>query len=258
MAGSFYPADGRQLAVEVDAYVGSARPAPALPHGRAPKAFIAPHAGYVYSGPVAGSAYAVVRSRCDRIRRVVLLGPAHRVALHGLAASSADVFATPLGEVAVDREALRAVLDLPQVVTNDEAHRLEHSLEVHIPFLQAILDDFTIVPLVVGNATMSEVAAILDRLWGGPDTIIIVSSDLSHYHDYATASRLDADTARAIEALAPDRLGRDSACGRAAVRGLLVAARTHGLEAHTIDLRNSGDTAGGRDEVVGYGAFVFA
>lgn len=258
VAGLFYPADPRALAAEIDAHLASAAPLPDGPNGRAAKAIIAPHAGYVYSGPVAGSAYAALKPHADRIRRVALLGPSHRVPLHGLAAPSAGAFATPLGEVEVDRRALETVLDLPQVGSDDEAHRLEHSLEVQLPFLQTILNDFTLVPLAVGDAPTRDVAEVIDRLYGGPETLLVISSDLSHYHDYATARRLDAETALAIENLEPERLGRESACGRIAVRGLLATAAAHGLEAQTVDLRNSGDTAGGRDEVVGYGAFLFA
>lgn len=258
VAGSFYPADPGQLANDVAALIAAGRPLPAALRNRRPKALIVPHAGYVYSGPIAGSAYAAVKAHATENRRVILLGPAHRVFVRGLAAFSGDAFATPLGEVTVDRAALAAVLDLPQVGTDDEAHRREHSLEVQLPFLQSILSNWTVVPLAVGDASAAEVAEVLERLWGGVETLIVISSDLSHYYDYATASRMDAETAAAIEHLQPASLGRESACGRIAVRGLLQAAAAHGLEAYTVDLRSSGDTAGGRDEVVGYGAFLFA
>jgi hypothetical protein len=189
---------------------------------------------------------------------VVLLGPAHRVALRGLAAPTARAFATPLGVVPVDADALALLADLPQVVRSDEAHALEHSLEVQLPFLQVTLGELTLVPLVVGDATIEEVEQVLERLWGGEDTLVVVSSDLSHYLDYERAQRMDAETCRAIEELRPDALGRDSACGRAPVRGLLAAARRRGLAPRTLDLRNSGDTAGDRRRVVGYGAWAFA
>jgi len=256
VAGSFYPADAGELARAVEECLASATPAAAA-HGR-PKAILAPHAGYVYSGPIAGSAYAAIRPFAAEIQRIVLLGPAHHVPLRGLAASSASAFATPLGEVAVDREALNEALALPQVGIDDEAHRREHSLEVQLPFLQLLFPAFCLVPLVVGDASTAEVAQVLDLLWGGAETLIVVSSDLSHYYDYTTASRLDRATANAIEELRAGDLGRESACGRNAVRGLLEAAAHHGLAAETVDLRNSGDTAGGHDEVVGYGAFLFA
>jgi AmmeMemoRadiSam system protein B len=187
----------------------------------------------------------------------VLLGPSHRVPVRGLAASSAASFRTPLGPVRLDREAVTRLETLPQVCLLDAAHALEHSLEVQLPFLQRVLDDFALVPLSVGDAGDDEVAEVIETLWDGPETLIVISSDLSHYYDYATARRLDAETTRAIEALAPERLEFESACGRVGVRGLLVAARRHGLQVETLDLRSSGDTAGPRDQVVGYGAWAF-
>jgi AmmeMemoRadiSam system protein B len=257
VAGSFYPADPAQLAAAVDGYVAAGRARLAhLDGGRAPKAIIAPHAGYVYSGPIAGSAYAAVAPEATAIERVVLLGPAHRVAVDGLAASSADAFATPLGDVAVDRPAIDRARRRSAVAVDDTAHAAEHSLEVHLPFMQRVLTAFTIVPFAVGDASHEAVADVLEDLWGGRETLIVVSSDLSHYHDYATANRLDADTAEAIEHLDADRLGGGSACGRIPIGGLLVAAKRRHLHVHRLDLRNSGDTAGPRDEVVGYGAFA--
>ena len=225
--------------------------------GGVPKAVIVPHAGYVYSGPVAAAAYALLAPARGVITRVVLLGPAHRVGFSGLALSSADHFATPLGRVPVDRAAVEQLSGLPQVQVLDAAHAHEHSLEVQLPFLQEVLCDFTVVPLVVGDAEPEEVGAVLDRLWGGPETLIVVSSDLSHYHDYETARRLDRATSQAVEALASEAIGHDQACGRNPIIGLLHVARKKGLTARTVDLRNSGDTAGARDRVVGYGAYVF-
>jgi len=253
VAGQFYPDDPKILRALVRRYLREA------PHGSGapPKAVIAPHAGLVYSGPIAASAYAQIEPLRDRIERVVLLGPAHRVYVRGLAAPAADSFASPLGPVAIDQEAIAGILELPQVVESSEAHAFEHSLEVHLPFLQEILADFTLVPLVVGDATGGDVACVLERLWGGEETLIVVSSDLSHYHDYATACGMDAETSRAIEALQPDTIDREAACGRTPVQGLLLSAREHGLRAKAIDIRNSGDTAGPRDSVVGYGAYVF-
>lgn len=252
VAGTFYPANAMQLRIMIAQYLKVAKVS-----GPAPKAIIAPHAGYIYSGPVAASAYAHLRAARDVVKCVVLLGPAHRVALRGLAASSADAFLTPLGTVPVDREALTQVLALPQVQTLDEAHTQEHSLEVQLPFLQEVLGDFTLVPLVVGEATAEEIGEGLDLLWDGPETEIVISSDLSHYYDYATARKLDQATSHAIEALEPEDIHTEQACGRYAINGLLFAARRHGLRARTVDLRNSGDTAGPCDEVVGYGAYVF-
>jgi hypothetical protein len=218
---------------------------------------IVPHAGYIYSGPVAATAYARLATIGDAVRRVVLIGPAHYVPIRGLAAGGVAAFATPLGEVPVDRAAIERLRDLPQVSIRDDAHEPEHSLEVQLPFLQTVLEDFAIVPLVVGAATYDEVRAVLERLWGGPETLILISSDLSHYHDYARARRLDADTAAAILALDADAIGEERACGRIAIGGLLKLAQAKGLTPTSVDLRNSGDTAGPRSHVVGYGSFLF-
>lgn len=253
VAGRFYPSDPNELRDEIRTYLASANAGgPAVA-----KALIAPHAGYIYSGPIAASAYAHLNAGRDRIKRVILLGPAHTAAFKGLAVSSAEAFATPLGLVPVDAEAIRLICSLPQVSVLDEAHAREHALEVHLPFLQLVLGDFKIVPLVVGDASDEEVSEVLEKLWGGPETLIVVSSDLSHYHDYDTARRLDQSTAQAIEHLQLEQVGEEQACGRIPVRGLLCAARHHHLRVRTVDLRNSGDTAGPRREVVGYGAWVF-
>jgi hypothetical protein len=254
VAGSFYPADPDELSAEVHRILAAA--APADPGDTVPKALIAPHAGYVYSGPVAASAYAHLAGARGVVTRVVLLGPAHRVYVRGLAAPSDDAFATPLGLVRLDRELLDRAQALPQVELLDAAHTAEHSLEVHLPFLQTLLDDFTLAPLVVGDATPEAVREVLERLWGGSETLIAVSTDLSHYEDYATACRLDAATNRAIESLDPDAIGSAGACGRVPVQGLLLEAKRRGLRVRGVDLRNSGDTAGPRDRVVGYGAYV--
>jgi len=253
VAGRFYPGDPVELRELINALLAQVPPAT----GPGPKALIAPHAGYLYSGPIAASAYAQLLPARDLITRIVLLGPSHYVALQGLATSSAEGFATPLGVVPVNIEAVRQVQALPQVRELDEAHTHEHSLEVHLPFLQTVLGSFTLVPLAVGDATPEEVSQVLETLWDGPGTRFVVSSDLSHYYDFQTARRLDRATAKAIEALKPDGIGEEGACGRIPIRGLLQTARRHGLRARTVDLRNSGDTAGPRDKVVGYGAFVF-
>jgi AmmeMemoRadiSam system protein B len=254
VAGTFYPGTRRELEGAVRSYLGQTRPE----EGDAPKALIAPHAGYAYSGPIAASAYALLAPVRERIERVVLLGPAHRVFVRGLAAPDPAAFATPLGEIPIDRAALERLAALPQVSLRPDAHAPEHSLEVHLPFLQVVLDEFSLVPLVVGDASGEEVAEVLEALWGGPETLIVVSSDLSHYESYATARRMDAATTRAIEALRPEGIRRDDACGRVPIQGLLRAARSHGLNPRTLDVRNSGDTAGPRDAVVGYGAWAFA
>jgi MEMO1 family protein len=254
VAGLFYPADPKELGDQVRDYLAAAsRPDPAQP---APKAIIAPHAGYVYSGPVAGSAYAQLAALSGRIGRVVLLGPAHRVALRGLAYSREETFLTPLGAIPVDRGALAGLADLPQVRELDAPFEGEHCLEVQLPFLQLTLGTFSLVPLLVGDAEGAEVAEVLDRLWGGDETLIVISSDLSHYLDYASAKALDARTARAIEDLRPEAIGYQQACGRIPLAGLLQVARRRGLHARTLDLRNSGDTAGPKDRVVGYGAYA--
>ena len=252
VAGLFYPDDPRELRAMVTGFLGAVPAA-----GTVPKAIIVPHAGYVYSGSIAASAYARLKSARGRITRVVLLGPAHRVSFHGLALPSDDHFMTPLGRIAVDQEAVRKISRLSQVRVMDVAHAQEHSLEVHLPFLQEVLGEFRLVPLVVGDAGAEEVAEVLDLLWGGPETLIVVSSDLSHYHDYQTAQQMDRATSQAIEQLRPEDIDFDHACGRNPVNGLLHAARRLGLKAKTIDLRNSGDTAGSHDRVVGYGAYIF-
>jgi AmmeMemoRadiSam system protein B len=223
-----------------------------------PKALIAPHAGYVYSGRVAAAAFATLRDSAQTITRVVLIGPAHFVHVHGIAAPTVGAFETPLGRMAVDLEALSTVADLQFVIRADAPHAPEHALEVELPFLQTLLASFRVVPLVVGDATPHEVARVLRRLWGGPETLIVVSSDLSHYHDYETSRRLDAATAAAIEQGDWASLGPNQACGCLAVAGLLVEAGRRGFKARQLSLCNSGDTAGSRDRVVGYGAWMFA
>jgi MEMO1 family protein len=253
VAGLFYPLDPDELRgelarfLEVETVAGT----------DAPKALIVPHAGYAYSGLTAGAAYARLAPVADAIRRVVVVGPAHRVPVTGLALPAAEAFATPLGTLNLDTAAAAALQALPQVSVDGFAHAQEHSLEVQLPFAQQVLgDDFLLVPMVVGDTTPEEVAAVLDVVWGAAETLIIVSSDLSHYHDYDTARKLDADTSRAIQALAYEDLRADRACGCVAIQGLLLAARRRGLRVETVDLRNSGDTAGRRDQVVGYGAYV--
>ena len=252
VAGMFYPDDPHELRRQVEGFLAAAEA-----DGPAPKALIAPHAGYQYSGAIAGNAYARLRAAAATIRRVVLLGPAHRVALRGLAASSARVFNTPIGDVEIDGAAVGRALEFPQVQRMDAAFEQEHSLEVQLPFLVQCLPQFRLVPLLVGDTRPEEVGEVLDALWGGAETAIVISSDLSHYHDYETARAMDCATSKAIEDLQPDTIGYEDACGRHAVNGLLTLARRKGLSAATVDLRSSGDTAGPRDRVVGYGAYVF-
>jgi MEMO1 family protein len=252
VAGQFYPRDGEQLRSAVHNFLAAVQ---ARRLDGELRALIVPHAGYVYSGPIAASGYAQLAGLAGRIDRVLLLGPAHHVPVGGLAVPTADGFATPLGVVPVDREGVERAQELPGVVVSDDAHEPEHSLEVQLPFLQETLGDVSIVPLVVAMAPDEQVADVLEALWTGPATLIVISSDLSHYHDYRAATKRDAATASAIEALQP--LSTGDACGRLPINGLLRFAAGHGLRATTLDVRNSGDTAGPRDRVVGYGAFAF-
>jgi AmmeMemoRadiSam system protein B len=255
VAGLFYPGAPPALAAGVREYLDAA-PYPATADVR-PKALIVPHAGYVYSGAVAARAFARLAAGRGAIRRIVLFGPTHRVPIGGLALPSARAFATPLGTVAVDREAAASALGLAQVCESDAAHAQEHSLEVQLPFLQTVLPEFDIVPFVVGDATAAEVAEVVDLLWGGPETLIVISSDLSHYHPYSDARRIDRATADTVLAFSAT-LDHEQACGATPINGLLKAAGRRGLQPELLDLRNSGDTAGGRSRVVGYASFAFA
>jgi AmmeMemoRadiSam system protein B len=257
VAGLFYSADEGVLRREVSAMLDQTRSRPPSGSVPRPKAVIAPHAGYVYSGPIAASVYARLAALADQVRRVVLLGPAHRVAFRGLAVSTAHGFETPMGVVPVDVEGVARAAGLPQVHRLDEAHEGEHSLEVHLPFLQSVLGEFRIVPMVVGEAGAEEVAEVLELLWGGTETLIVVSSDLSHFLPYAKAVKLDESTARSIEAMEPQEIHPEQACGRIPIGGLLLRARAENLSVERVDLRNSGDTAGGRNRVVGYASFLF-
>jgi len=251
VAGLFYPQDAPTLRATVNELLAAARARLKKP----PKVLIAPHAGYVYSGAVAASAYVELWQRAAHISQVVLLGPAHRAAVRGIAVASAATFETPLGSVALDTELRVRALRLPGVALGDAAHEHEHSLEVHLPFLQAVLGDFTLLPLLVGDATPQTVAEVLDEVWGGGDTLIVVSSDLSHFHEYREARAIDATTVAAIEDQLPT-IAPQQACGCYPLNGLLTATRRRGLQIVTLDVRNSGDTAGGRDRVVGYASFA--
>lgn len=252
VAGMFYPGNPAVLQRTVDELLAAATPHP----GAQPKALIVPHAGYIYSGSTAALAYAALAPWRDTIRRVVLLGPTHRVAVAGLALTEADALATPLGTVAVDAAAVAEIAGLPQVVASDRVHAQEHSLEVHLPFLQRALDDFRIVPLAVGHAAPEDVAEVLDRLWGGPETLIVISSDLSHFLPYAAANQVDRDTCAHILQL-DAHIHPEQACGAYPMNGLLIAARRRGLVPTLLHRCNSGDTAGDRSRVVGYAAFAF-
>ena len=255
VAGLFYPDDPGELHTAVTQYLSDTQ-SDAKFQSWTPKAIIVPHAGYIYSAPVAACAYNALRGIADRIHRVVLLGPNHRVPLNKIAAPSVDAFATPDGDVPIDGDAIAAIVGLPQVEINDEAHSEEHALEVHLPFLREVLGAFMLVPLVVGTVDHQAVAQVLKQLWGGDETLIVISTDLSHYHGYDHARQLDLQTAEAIEALQPDAISQDGACGRFSVGGLLQLAKEFGLKIERLDLRNSGDTAGPRDRVVGYGSWI--
>lgn len=248
VAGLFYPGGATALGSTVDDLLAAA--ARRVPEGPVPKALIVPHAGYEYSGPVAASAYVRVAPARGRISRVVIVGPAHRVGFNGLALPDADVLLTPLGAVRAGGA------DLPGVFAHPQPHADEHSLEVQLPFLQRVLGDIQVIPILVGDVTPEEVARTLDALWGGDETLIVISSDLSHYHPYEVAQAIDAGAAAQIEALGP-MLHHGQACGATPVDGLLVAAKRRGMRVERLDLRNSGDTAGSRERVVGYGAFAF-
>lgn len=252
VAGTFYPDSPAVLASELRGFLAAA----AMASGARPKALIVPHAGYVYSGPVAAAAYAQLAPLRGTVTRVVLAGPVHRVPVHGLAVPATRAFATPLGQVAVDAAAIASLRTLPQVVASDAAHALEHALEVQLPFLQTVLGEFSLVPIAVGRASPEDVAAAFDLVWGGPETLLVVSSDLSHYLPYADARRVDRHTADAILALTPG-LDHEQACGATPINGLLLCARRHGLVPALLDLRNSGDTAGDKSRVVGYASFAF-
>jgi AmmeMemoRadiSam system protein B len=257
VADSFYPGDPKELQDMIDQLLENVADSE-NPNLKPPKAIIAPHAGYIYSGPIAATAYAQLAGIKDQIKRIILLGPSHRVALTGFAVSSADIFATPLGDICIDTELIASLLDnnISGLKVNDRAHDQEHSLEVHLPFLQTVLNEFLLVPVVVGSATAETVSEFLEQVWGGPETIIVISSDLSHFYDYQTAQSLDLNTSRAIQNLDYDTILSTDACGCVPIRGLLHRAKQLHLHATTLDCRNSGDTAGSKDRVVGYGSYA--
>lgn len=258
VAGFFYPDTAPALSHMVEGFLAQASNVLSREiNGLAPKAVIVPHAGYIYSGQAAAEAYRALQPWAARYRRVVLVGPSHRVAFNGVAVPSVNAFETPLGDVQLDTEGLARLAPLPGVVVSDRAHAQEHSLEVQLPFLQKTLSDFKLLPLVVGNASAELVRQILQTVWGDEETLIVISSDLSHYHDYATARQLDAATCNAIERLDDRGIGHEDACGCIGVRALLLMSQQLGMRAKTVSLCNSGDTAGDKSRVVGYGSWVF-
>jgi AmmeMemoRadiSam system protein B len=253
VAGSFYPADPISLQDQLNGWLPEI---PVDPAARpAPKAIISPHAGYIYSGEIAARAYSQLRPAHDQFHRVVLIGPAHRVGFRGIALPSSDQFATPLGQIPIDDDLRQRALELDEVITLDQAHQFEHCLEVQLPFLQRVLDDFTLLPMLAGQVAPSRIDQLLENLAMDRDTLIVISSDLSHFLDYDSARQSDTATATAIEQLAPEAIGEHQACGRLPIQGLLLFARRHGMQVERLDLRNSGDTAGPRHQVVGYGAW---
>lgn len=254
VAGHFYPRESRELGRAIQALIAGA--AGAIPGIGPPKALLVPHAGYIYSGPVAASAYACLAHLRGAIRRVVVLGPTHHVPVSGLALPGVAAFDTPLGRIPVDEWAADLISPLPQVTTSQAAHAQEHSIEVQLPFLQQTLGDFQLVPLAVGHAAPEAVAEVIEALWGGTETLVVVSSDLSHYLPYEVARSLDRETCARVADLEP-LASHEQACGATAVNGWLLAAHRHRLTAHLLDLRSSGDTAGDRGRVVGYAAFAF-
>ena len=252
VAGIFYPADKKSLQDDIQSYLDEAS------YGRdiIPKAIVVPHAGYIYSGSIAATAYKQIIPIKDNISRVVLLGPSHRVAFNGLAVPESDIFNTPLGDIKIDKKGIELLADLPQVIMSDQAHLEEHSLEVQLPFLQEILSDFSLIPIVVGDADRFEVAEVIKKFWGDEHTLIVISTDLSHFHEYNEAKRIDRLTSDAITNLKPDLISYDDACGRNGLKGMLTVADENNLSVDILDLRNSGDTAGDKNRVVGYGAYV--
>ena len=252
VAGMFYPADKQSLKADIQQYLQKVTIEP----DAVPKAIVVPHAGYVYSGPIAAYAYKQLLPFKDKITRVVLLGPSHQVAFQGLAVPQSDFFKTPLGNIPIDHKGITLLADLPQVIASDQAHLQEHSLEVQLPFLQEVLNEFSLIPLVVGEAERYEVAEVINRLWGDEHTLIVISTDLSHYHNYNEAKQLDSATSDAIVNLKPDLIGYEDACGRNGLKGMLTVAEEKHLSVDLLDLRNSGDTAGDKSRVVGYAAYV--
>ena len=252
VAGLFYPDDPARLRRAVTCMLRQDR-TPAPPWH--PRALIVPHAGYVYSGEVAARAYRLLAPVRDRIHRVALLGPAHRMRLEGMALPTASAFETPLGRVPLDRAGIARIADQPAVVNADEAHRFEHALEVQLPFLQVVLGPFTVAPLVVGDCPPQRVAAVVDVLAEDPDTLFVLSSDLSHFLDYDQARETDQRTRDKILAHSTSLTGED-ACGAGVINGFMCSRAAAALSVELLELRNSGDTTGDRERVVGYASFV--
>ncbi len=254
VAGTFYPADRVELRSQIERYLRAV--GPVAQQARPPKILIAPHAGYIYSGAVAAQAHALLAPWRDKVKRVVMFGPAHRLAARGIVASSAPAFETPLGLVRVDRDAVAHAIEMHDTSIHDQAHAYEHALEVQLPFLQVVLGDVAIVPLLVGLAAPDAVAVVMRHLWDGEETVFLVSSDLSHYLPYPIAQKVDRATVERILALQAD-LDHEEACGATAINAAIALAREHALKPRLLAMCNSGDTADDRAKVVGYGAIAF-
>ena len=252
VAGMFYPDNRYELQSMINDMLERAEQ-----KNITPRALIAPHAGYIYSGEVAATAYKQLEPIKNEINRVVLMGPSHRIAFRGLALSKADYYHTPLGDIKLDIDATQALTKFPNVQYLEDAHTQEHSLEVHLPFLQTVLNDFSLVPITVGDIDANSVMKVLEYFWKDPGTLLIISSDLSHFHSYQTAQQMDRNTSNAIVHLRPEDIDYEDACGRNPILGLLELAKKYGLQCVELDVRNSGDTAGTKDQVVGYGAYGF-
>lgn len=253
VAGMFYPGEAAMLANEVQRMLENET---AEPDPEPPRALVVPHAGYIYSGKLAARAYAHLKPWRQSYRRVLLLGPSHRVGFHGMALSGADYFTTPLGKIPLDRIGCAELKGMHGVMQRDDAHTMEHSLEVQLPFLQSVLGRFTLLPVVVGDADAEDVAAVIEHFWHDPQTLVVISTDLSHYLDDDTARRVDAETRMAVEHLDPEHIGYDQACGRNPLRGLLTVLRRHQRGITTLGMTNSSEASGDRDRVVGYGAWI--
>ena len=255
VAGTFYPENPDTLRDVIEQNIAQTAP---LSRTEIPKVLIVPHAGYIYSGPIAGSAYTLLVPYRQLINRVVIIGPSHRVGFHGVALSNADNFKTPLGLIPIDKKSQAKLAEIAGVHIMDKAHEAEHSVEVQLPFLQYMLDTFSIVPIVAGDASPQLIAKIIKTLWAGPETLILISSDLSHFHNYLTAQQLDRATSQAILTMDINAIDSQHACGCVGIRGLLTFTQQHPMETSILDVRNSGDTAGSKDSVVGYGAYLFS
>jgi AmmeMemoRadiSam system protein B len=254
VSGLFYPDEPQILRDTIDTLLSQSA---IKEQSTQVKAIIAPHAGYQYSGLTAARVYKQLQTLRDRIQRVVLLGPSHRVAFEGMALTEADFFETPLGQIKVNKDDYPQLLAMENMFVFEQAHVAEHCIEVQLPFLQRILNNFTIIPIVVGIADPHSVSNIIESLWGGDETLFVISSDLSHYQSYESAQQTDNETSRAILDLDFNAIQPNNACGCMAVNGLLNFAHRHPLTVKLIDQCNSGDTAGDKDKVVGYGSYLF-